>query len=228
MLVFVNHAVEPTLVVPRLQGSTVDGGIAFKGPASYANLVLDAALPDGGSTLLPGIAAPPRDPSAMIDWQATTPTSSPDDRPVNVSQVPTADTTWLPIAAEPDGLVNIGRVFGGPGDTPPQLAWLRTTIEIREAGRYALRLGFARQLAAFLDNQRIYEGNNPYYPPDRRLAPSGRLAADNATVLLDLAAGRHELLLAVGNGWPRRQHDTMVATYYGWAAEAHLSPAPRS
>ena len=41
MRVYVNHAAEPSLVVPRLWGLRHDGGIAFKGPAIYANLVVD-------------------------------------------------------------------------------------------------------------------------------------------------------------------------------------------
>lgn len=45
MQVFVNHAAEPVLTVPRLLGLTSQGGIALKGPAVYANLIVRSGLP---------------------------------------------------------------------------------------------------------------------------------------------------------------------------------------
>ena len=73
----------------------------------------------------------------------------------------------------------------------------------------------------FLDGRRIFAGDNPYYPVERRISADGRLDPNNAVIPLDLAAGRHDLVLAVGNGWPDKS-GALVATHDGWAAEAHL------
>ena len=40
MRVYVNHEAEPSLVVPRLRGLRTQGGVAFKGPAIFANLTV--------------------------------------------------------------------------------------------------------------------------------------------------------------------------------------------
>ena len=219
MVVYLNHATEPTLVVPRLQGLTTEGGIALKGPAVYANLVIDPAAP-----MLDNIQAVRPDPRAIIAWQSARPVAWPAGKPVPTSYLPQPGA-WRPIAAEPWGLVDLARSFAETHGDASEIGWLRTTIDVAAPARKVLRLGWANQVSVFLNGKSIFTGDNPYYPVARRISADGRLAPDNASIPLDLIAGHNELVLAVGNGWPDSK-GTLVAGAFGWGAEAHLDASP--
>ena len=216
MLVYVNHEAEPSLVVPKLQGLTLDGGIAFKGPAIYANLVIRPGQP----AALPGVSETPLDPSAVIDWLAASPTAKLADGPVPSGDIPPSGA-WRPIAVEPGGLVNLSRAFGVARAPLPSNAWLKTVVTASAPTRRTVRIGWARQVSVFLNGELVFSGDNPYYPADRRLSPNGRLDPDNASIPLDLRQGTNEIVLAVGNGW-RTHAGVEKAGLYGWAAEAHF------
>ena len=209
LAVYVNRAAEPSLVVARLQGDTTNGGIAFKGPAIYANLVIQPDIP----AAFPAIVEPRPDPGVVTAWLAAPPTAPP------VSQPPPGP--WRPIAAEPTGLVNLSRAFGVGLAPSPSVAWLRTVVTEAAPARRTLRIGWAREVSVFLNGRQVFAGDNPYYPAERRLSPDGRLEPDNAVIPLDLPRGRNEIVLAVGNAW-RTAAGIEKASPYGWAAEAHL------
>ncbi len=215
MVVYLNHAAEPTLVVPRLQGLTAEGGIALKGPAMYANLAVDPVAPS-----LDNRHAVQPDPDAVTTWQAATPTAWPAGQPVPAANIPGAGA-WHPVAAEPWGLVDIARQFAETHGNASEIGWLKTTIDAAAPVRRVLRLGWASQVSVFLDGRRVFTGDNPYYPVARRISADGRLEPDNASIPLDLVAGHNELVLAVGNGWPDNK-GVLVAGHDGWGAEAHL------
>lgn len=211
----VNHAAEPSLVVPSLRGLRREGGLAFKGPAVFANLVVDSHAA--------GLAAIPPAPAAagaLTAWRAAPPTPYDRTRPVQASDIPGGDA-WRPIEAEPTGLVNLGRAFGLAHAPSPSLAWLRTDIIAAAPIRRILRLGFAEQVWVFLNGQRIYAGSNQYFPRETRLSPDGRLEPDNASIALPLINGRNDIVLAVGNDW-RSGAGALGPSQYGWAAEAHI------
>ncbi len=216
MLVYVNHQVEPSLVVPKLQGLTADGGIALKGPAIFANLVIRPGSPPALAT----VHQPSPDPRAVTAWLAAPPGALTVDRPIPASAVPRPDA-WRPIAAEPDGLVNLSRTFGVGQAPSTSVGWLKTVVTASAPTRRTIRIGWVRQLSVFLNGRLVFSGDNPYYPADRRLSPNGRLEADNASIPLDLRQGRNDIVLAVGNGW-RTQAGVEKAGFYGWAAEAHF------
>jgi hypothetical protein len=69
MRVYVNHAAEPSLVVPRLWGLRHDGGMAFKGPAIYANLVVDSH-PSAGLAVIPAASV---EPGTLMAWRTAQP-----------------------------------------------------------------------------------------------------------------------------------------------------------
>jgi hypothetical protein len=71
MRVFINRQPTPSLDV-ALQGLSDSGGIAFKGPAIFANLVLD---PDdiGGLKDEPERPAGPKDPRIVTEWLVSPP-----------------------------------------------------------------------------------------------------------------------------------------------------------
>lgn len=214
MVVFLNRQVDPVLVVPKLQGLTTDGGIAFKGPAIYANLVVR----EGDPTALPDVHEAPPATGTVTDWQAATP-SVVTARSLQAADIP-GPAAWHPIAAETSGLVNLTRAFGRV-HAPISVAWLRTTVTASAATRRNIRVGWARQLTVFLNGRIVFSGNNPYRPSEQRLSVNGRLEADNATIPLDLQKGSNEIVLAVGNSWITGQ-GAITSSFYGWATEAHF------
>ena len=217
MRVYVNHAAEPSLVVPRLWGLRRDGGLAFKGPAVYANLVVD---PDAAA----GLSAVPAASVAagtVTAWLASPPTAYDRSGTVLARDAPAGDA-WRPIEVEPTGLVNLGRAFGQARTPSPSLAWLKTEVAASSPLRRTLQVGFAEEVWVFLNGQLVYSGRNTYYPPETRLSPDGRLEPDNASIPLDLRAGRNEIVLAVGNDW-RSRKGPLEPSRYGWAAEARFT-----
>jgi hypothetical protein len=218
MRVYVNHAAEPSLVVPRLWGLRHDGGLAFKGPAIYANLVVDSHA-SAGLAIVPAASV---EAGTLMAWRAAPP--SPYDRSGTVlaSDAPAGDA-WRPIEVEPTGLVNLGRAFGVANAPSPSLAWLKTDITAAAPMRRTLQVGFAEEVWVFLNGQLVYSGRNQYFPPENRLSPDGRLESDNASIPLDLLKGRNEIILAVGNDWRSRQ-GPLEPSHYGWAAEARINP----
>ncbi len=221
MLVYVNHEAEPSLVVPKLQGLTADGGIAFKGPAIYANLVIRPGSP---SALADVHQASP-DPGTVTAWLAAPPAALAVDHPIPAAAIPQPDA-WRPITAEPTGLVNLSRAFDVRQAPTTSVGWLKTVVIASAPARRTIRIGWARQVSLFLNGRLVFSGDNPYYPSDRRLSPNGRLEPDNASIPLDLRQGRNDIVLAIGNGW-RTQAGVEKPGLYGWAAEAHFDDLTR-
>ena len=214
MRVYVNREAKPSLVVPRLWGSRREGGVTFKGPAVFANLVVDPGAP-AGATLIP---TEPAAAGTVMQWRAAQPTLYDRGAAVSAKDMPAADA-WRPIEAEPTGLVDLGRVFRAA--RMPSLAWLKTEVVAAAAARRTLQVGFAEELWVFLNGRLVYSGANPYYPEGARLSPDGRLQSDNASIPLDLREGRNEIVLAVGDDW-RTSKGRLEPSPYGWAAEARF------
>ncbi len=157
MLVYVNHEAEPSLVVPRLQGVTRDGGIAFKGPAIYANLVIHYGNPPA----LAGLRQAPADPGTVTAWLAAPPTALATGHPVATAGIPPPGA-WSRIAAEPTGLVNLSRAFDVGLAPSTSVGWLKTVVTAAAATRRTVRIGWARQVSVFLNGTLVYSGANPY------------------------------------------------------------------
>jgi hypothetical protein len=216
MKVFVNRESEPSLVVAKLQSGTVEGGIAFKGPAIYANLIitLDATSVPASDNL------DPVESGAIINWLVAPASPFTLDRPITAASIPAADI-WRPISAEHNGLVNLSRALGAAHAPSTSIGWLKTRVTASAPMHRIMRLGWARQVSVFLNGTLIFSGDNPYYPSEHRLSPNGRLEPDNAAIGLDLREGINEIVLGVGNVW--RTHAGVVkASPYGWGSEAHL------
>ncbi len=216
MRVFINHAAAPSLVVPRLWGLRRDGGLAFKGPATYANLVVDP----GGAAGRAAVPAASVQAGTVMAWRAAPPSAYDRSGIVLAKDAPAGDV-WRPIEVEPTGLVNLGRAFGLGRAPAPSVAWLKTEVTAAAPLRRTLQVGFAEEVWVFLNGQLVYSGRNEYFPPETRLAPDGRLEPDNALIPLNLRRGRNEIILAVGNDWRSRQ-GPLEPSHYGWAAEARF------
>ncbi len=217
MRVYVNHAAEPSLVVPRLWGLRHDGGLAFKGPAIYANLVVDPH-PSAGLSAVPAASV---EAGTLMAWRASPPTIYDRRGTVLAKDAPAGDA-WRPIEVEPTGLVNLGRAFGLARAPSPSLAWLKTEVTASAPMRRTLQVGFAEEAWVFLNGQLVYSGRNQYFPQETRLSPDGRLEPDNASIPLDLRKGPNEIILAVGNDW-RSRKGPFEPSHYGWAAEARFT-----
>ncbi len=216
MRVYLNHATEPSLVVPRLWGLRQDGGLAFKGPATYANLVVNPSSTGLSAIPVGSVAA-----GTVMTWLASPPTAYDRSGTVSAKDAPASDA-WSPIEVEPTGLVNLGRAFGLARAPSPSLAWLKTEVVASAPMRRTLQIGFAEEAWVFLNGQLVYSGRNTYYPSETRLSPDGRLEPDNASIPLALREGRNEIILAVGNDW-RSGSGPLEPSHYGWGAEAHFT-----
>ena len=217
MAVFLNRLSEPSIVVPALLSGAPDGGIAFKGPAAYANLVIRPGVGDD--------FRPPSEPApdTVMAWSAAPPSALPNGRAPFAGDIP-AENAWKPVMAEASGLLDLDRLFGTAWAPKISTAWLRFTIHADAPGRRVLDCGFAEQVTVFLNGRPIYVGDNPYFPSDRRLSPDGRLEPDNASVTLDLRRGDNRIVLAVGNRW-HMSNGGEESSPYGWGAEARLHDA---
>jgi hypothetical protein len=106
---------------------------------------------------------------------------------------------WTALHAERSGVVNLARVQGiGDGrDT----AFARATLRCARAGVKELRFGFSDRVRVYLDGTLLYAGRDGYGSRDYRFL--GTIGGHDS-VYLPLAAGEHELWLAVsddGGGW---------------------------
>lgn len=208
MRVFINHEAVPSLEVDRLQGLAESGGIAFKGPAIFANLRLRPGETEGMASAEP----PAMDPRIVSHWLLASPTPAPAGRDPGFADRPQG-AGWKRLDTEVDGLANLSRELG---PTPePALAWLKTSVQADREVAKTVSLGWAREIWVFLNGSLVYAGKNPYYPSDKRLGPDGRLAPDNAKITLALRKGNNDIVIAVGNKWQTHQ-GVVKASPYGW------------
>ena len=215
MQVFVNHLSEPTLVV-QLRGASTDGGIAFKGPAVYANL----NIRPGSAEALAALHDMAPAPGTILKWLTASPVALPAGRAPAAADMP-PDGAWKPIDAAPDGLVDLGRTFGPALAPAISTGWLRFSLFADTQARHTINVGWASEVTVFLNGKRVYSGDNFYYPPEGRLSPDGRLEPDNAAIPLDLDRGENRIVLAVSNRW-HRSAGNAGASPYGWGAEVRL------
>jgi len=210
MRVFINREASPSLEVDRLQGLAESGGIAFKGPAIFANL----RLRPGETDEMPRAKPPIIDPRIVSHWLVASPTAAPAGRDPSLADMPAgAGATWKRLDTEVDGLANLSRELG---PTPePALAWLKSSVQADRDVTKTVSLGWAREVWVFLNGSLVYTGKNPYYPSDKRLGPDGRLSPDNAKITLALRKGDNDIVIAVGNKWQTHQ-GAVKASPYGW------------
>lgn len=208
---FVNNSAEPSLDVPHLQGVADRGGIAVKGPAIFANLVI--RNDDNGASTAPSLAV--AEPGIIRHWQLGPITSGSASGAPTLVDMP--NTGWQPFETEPDGLANLARAIPKNMSGGRQVAWLKVEIDAAADSTKTVDLGFVPRAWLFLNGAPVYAGENFYYPAGKRLTPAGRFAPDNAKVTLSLHKGRNTLVLATDDAW-RRPDGTLVDDHYGWAA----------
>jgi hypothetical protein len=220
MQVYVNSETRPTLTIPRLEGNSAQGTIAFAGQMTIAHLVVRSspATTTGRLITSEGFDPTDNDPRYIRRWQVTQPDTIPPGIDFSKSLMPGKQTSWSPIVAERRGLVNLTRLFGGnlprfyAGGAPRRIAWLKTTLRSDREWNYKMRLGFTNDVWVFLNGHYLYVDKNYYDEPIMK-TPRGRVSIENCSFDIQLKAGDNELLIGVAND------------FFGWGIIARLDDA---
>jgi len=216
-LIYVNSDTRPTLTIPRLEGNTTHGSLAFDGQMTVAHLVVRPVPATGIGWLCgpEGFDPTDNDPRYLRHWQVTQPDTIPPGIDFGKDLMPGKQTAWSPIQAERRGLVDLTRVFGGnlprryEGGPPRRIVWLKTTLRADREWNYQMRLGFTNDVWVFINGKVLYSDKNHYDEPSMK-TPRGRVSLDNCSFDLPLKAGANELLIGVAND------------FFGWGIIARL------
>jgi hypothetical protein len=206
MLVYVNDMNRATLQVPRLEGNTRSGTIAFVGKSIFANLVITPGETNG----LPateGFDPTYNDSRYLRNWMVNTPADFPFRKDVGGEDLPNQNTSWDKLTAERRGLVNLSRLFGNSKDR--RIVWLKTTINSEKEQIRKLDMGFSDEVWVLINGKLVYVDKNWYGHPIMK-EPEGRCSVENTSFSLPLNAGSNELLIGVSN------------FFYGWGIIARL------
>jgi hypothetical protein len=206
MRVFVNDMNLPALEIPRLEGNTMEGLLAFDGQVVISNLEVK---PDDLEGLSPihGIDPTANDSRYLRKWQVSEPITTDPGIDFNYSHVPNEATKWEKITSERRGLINLTRTFGKTEGR--RIIWLKTTIHSLKAQERVLDLGFSDEVWVFINNQPLYMDKNLYGTPMMK-SPDGRCSIENSSFRVPLNEGDNQLLIAVANN------------FYGWGIVARL------
>lgn len=207
MDVFINGAASPTLVVDRLAGDALEGGLQLEGPAIFANLTVS---PDAIDSLSAEPAAKDEDHNLVRNWQISAEATLPEGKIPAFADAP-AGSPWDTITAERSGLVNLSRKYGSPTERAVSaVAWLRARVESDQPQTKHVSIGWARAIWVFVNGELIFADKNFYYPPSARRNPDGRLALENGSFDLPLQKGANEVVIALSNEFPGS------ASHWGW------------
>lgn len=207
MLVYVNDMARPTLEIPRLEGSTNQGLMAFSGRCIIANLVVKPGQVDG----LPsreGFDPTHHDPRYVRSWQISEPQPLPRGRELYEADFPRLSAKWQEIIVERRGLMNMTRMFGASESR--RYVWLRAKLTCETEQTRKVSLGFSDEVWVYVNRQMVFVDKNIYTSPQMRKTPDGRISIENAQFDLRLKAGENELLIGVAND------------FFGWGLIARL------
>jgi hypothetical protein len=206
MRAYVNADTKPTLEIPRLEGNTTHGTVAFSGEAIISNLVIKPNQVEGLSPAA-GIDPTDNDPRYIRNWQVSQPVAIPKGIDFSNDLAPSKETTWQPIEAERRGFINLTRSYGK--SETRRIAWLKVTIKSDAAQKRRLDFGFSDEVWVVINGKMLYIDKNYYGQPIMK-EPDGRLSIENTHFTLPLNQGDNELLVGVGND------------FYGWGIVARL------
>ena len=135
MIVYLNHATQTALVMPKLQELPTEGRIALKGLAVFASFVINPAVPSPDN-----VQAVQLDPRTITAWQAARLVAWPAGQPTPTPGIPQTNA-WCPVSVEPWGLIDLARSFAETHGDAPEIGWLRAIIDTAAPARLMLRLG---------------------------------------------------------------------------------------
>lgn len=206
MLVYVNDMNRAALQVPRLEGNTASGGIAFNGKSVFANLVITPGETNGLSPV-EGFDPTYNDPRYLREWLVTKPAPLPFGKDINNPELPTANTVWDKLSAERRGLINLTRLYGNSKQR--RLVWIKTIIKADKEQVRKADMGFSDEVWVLINGSLLYVDKNWYGQPVMK-QPEGRCSTENTSFMLPLKAGDNELLIGLTN------------FFYGWGAIIRL------
>lgn len=203
MRVYVNNSL--VLQVPRLEGDSQHGTIAFDGRMTISNLVIKPNQTEGLSPLA-GVDLTDNDPRYLRKWLVTTPVNT-DGIDFKDSFKPDSAVTWNVVMAERQGLINLTRDFGE--SKKRRIVWLKTTIHSDSTQVRRLDFGFSDEVWVFINGKYLYVDKNLYGRPIAK-EPDGRCSLENTSFNIPLEKGDNELLIGLSND------------FYGWGIIARL------
>ncbi len=210
MNVYINRFPNPALVVGSLEGSTSEGAIALRGPATYANLTVIADAVEGLSpTATPDPTA--SDPGFVRQWQLGPLTPRSHGNSPSYADLPGVQQGWARLTAGRFGMVNLNRKFTFD-DQPPKVTWMRSNVTSDREQEKRVSLGWLGQVWVFVNGRLITQGKNFYDPEFERRDPDGRLSLENGSFAVPLHRGENEIVIALVAG----VHDSQIPNRYGW------------
>ena len=218
--VFVGDATDPALVVAELKGVGGAGAIGvlegstFGIPAGvfFSNFHYSPRPPVAATSVA---AAPTTRPGVIRAWElspsVSVTRSTTDSLPSALlpAVARTGRRDWLPVQAEPDGLLNIARYRVMAGSR--SLVVARTVIHADHNEVRRLVFGYSDDLTIFLNGRPLFAARNGLSA--RYSTDFGLMTPDDA-VYLPLRPGENELLFAVAE------------SFGGWGLEARLDSPP--
>lgn len=214
MLVYVNDMIRPALQIPRLEGNSSKGIIAFDGTAYFANLVVKPNATEGLSPI-EGADLTDHDINYIRRWDVSASHFLDKGQELTTDDLPKDTTKWQPIFAERRGLINLTRKFagienrGGGVQNKNRYVWLKTTIRSTKEQVAKIQLGFSDEVYVFINGGLLYVDKNQYPQPIRKY-PDGRLDIANSSFNIPLKAGDNELVIGIS------------AYFYGWGIAARI------
>jgi hypothetical protein len=207
MIAFVNDTSKAVLQIPRLEGNTQSGTLAFNGNCIVSNLIIKSNEVEG----LPareGFDPTYCDPRYLRAWQVSDPQPLPKGQELHEGELPGHDIKWQSIIAERRGLINLTRVFG---DSPNRrFVWVKVKLIATVEQKRRIDLGFSDEVWVFLNKLPVFTDKNIYRFPDMRKNPDGRISVENSAFDVTLKAGENELLIGIAND------------FYGWGIISRL------
>lgn len=200
MRVFVNDMEKPALEVPRLEGNTTEGLLAFDGQSIISNLEIKSDEVEGLSAK-EGIDPSENDPRYIRNWQVSESITTAQNIDFDLGHFPKEETKWEAIISERRGLVNLTRKFGQAEGR--RIIWLKVNVNSAKVQEKLLRLGFSDEVWVFINKQPLYFDKNYYGTPIAK-TPDGRCSIENTSFKIPLNEGDNELLIGVANnffGW---------------------------
>jgi sugar lactone lactonase YvrE len=192
--VFFNDMNQPVLLIPHLGHGASRGALgvnAFNdGSAYFSNFRYRA----DDSLAFPPERPVEMRPGAITRWEVSQVYKAGQfDTDLLLATPDLPKPEWRPVAAEPDGMVNLSRVCRRSGAEPAAVL-ARTTLRADAPRTMKLALGYSDVVYVFLNGRLLFSGNSAYTSRDPSFL--GILGPFD-TVYLPLQAGDNELALLV-------------------------------
>ena len=206
MRAYLNDMQRPVLEIPRLEGNTSKGLIAFDGESIISNLVIKMNETEN-LPVVAGVDLTAPDPRYLRNWQVSKPFETPLTIDFSSDFIPKADQKWETITAERMGLINLTRKFGA--SEKRRMVWLKLNINSKIDQKKIIHLGFSDEVWVMINGHFLYTDKNSYGRPMMKV-PFGRCSIENSSFSIPFKSGKNEILMAIAND------------FFGWGIVARL------